>query len=133
MHGNLRTFVSLDRVLILEGTSQPFCSIDLGKFWHILTNISNNKPIVLSFLSFYRNVIDKFIMAPRKHSRPRSKSAPAVLRTPTKKIKRKQWSNDAMVSAMEEAERGMPVKRAARLFGVPRSTLRDRVAGNVKH
>ena len=38
-----------------------------------------------------------------------------------------------MVSAMEEAERGMPVKRAARLFGVPRSTLRDRVAGNVKH
>ena len=38
-----------------------------------------------------------------------------------------------MVSAMEEAERGMPVKRAARLFGVPRSTLRDRVAGNVQH
>ena len=38
-----------------------------------------------------------------------------------------------MVSAMEEAERGMPVKRAARMFGVPRSTLRDRVAENVKH
>ena len=38
-----------------------------------------------------------------------------------------------MVSAMDEVERGMPVKRAARLFGVPRSTLRDRVAGNVKH
>ena len=33
-----------------------------------------------------------------------------------------------MVSAMDEVERGMPVKRAARLFGVPRSTLRDRVA-----
>ena len=69
-------------------------------------------------------------MAPRKRGRPRSKSAPAVLRTPTKC---KQWSNDAMVSAMEEAERGMPVKHAARLFGVPKSTLRDRVAGNVKH
>jgi hypothetical protein len=27
----------------------------------------------------------------------------------------------------------MPVKRAARIFGVPRSTLRDRAAGNVKH
>ena len=26
----------------------------------------------------------------------------------------------------------MPVKCAARLFGVPRSTLRDRAAGNVK-
>ena len=38
-----------------------------------------------------------------------------------------------MVAALEEVERGMPVKRAARLFGVPRSTLRDRVAGNVKH
>ena len=38
-----------------------------------------------------------------------------------------------MVNALEEVERGMPVKHAAKLFGVPRSTLRDRVAGNVKH
>ena len=65
-------------------------------------------------------------MAPRK----RSRSAPAVLHTPTKC---EQWSNDTMVFAMEEIEHGMPVKCAARLFGVPRSTLRDRVAGNVKH
>ena len=64
------------------------------------------------------------MMAPRKRGRPRSKSAPAVLHTPTKK-KRKQWSNESMVNALEEVERGMPVKRAAKLFGVPRSTLRD--------
>ena len=38
-----------------------------------------------------------------------------------------------MTGALEEVECGMPVKRTARLFGVPRSTLRDRVAGNVKH
>ena len=72
-------------------------------------------------------------MAPRKRGRPRSKSAPTVLHTPTKNKKRKQWSNESMTDALEEVERGMPVKRAARLFGVPRSTLRDRVAGNVKH
>ena len=28
---------------------------------------------------------------------------------------------------------GIPVKRAVKLFGVSRSTLRDQVTGNVKH
>ena len=42
--------------------------------------------------------------------RPRSKSAPAVLRTPTKCKKRKQWSEEAMVATaiLEEKE---PKKR----------------------
>ena len=101
--------------------------VDLSKFWYILTNSSNNKPIVLSFSSFYRNVIDKFIMAPQNRGRPRSNQL-LLFFALLPKIRCKQWSNNAMVSAMEEAECGMPVKRAARLFGVP---LRDRVAGNV--
>ena len=58
-------------------------------------------------------------MAPRRRGRPRSKSAPAVLHTPTKNKKRKRWMDESMVAALEEVECGMPVKRAARLFGVP--------------
>ena len=69
-------------------------------------------------------------MDPQKRGR---QPAPAVLLTPTKPRKRKLWSNESVVGALEEVERGMPVKCAARLFGIPRSTLRDRVSGNVKH
>ena len=38
-----------------------------------------------------------------------------------------------MVSALEAVKNGMPVKRAATAYGVPRTTLRDRVSGNVEH
>lgn len=38
-----------------------------------------------------------------------------------------------MTCAHERVEHGMPVKRAARLFGVHRPTLRDQVAEYVKH
>ena len=38
-----------------------------------------------------------------------------------------------MIGVLEEVEYAMPVMRAARLFNVPRSTLRNRVAGNMKH
>ncbi|XP_072548597.1 abhydrolase domain containing 10, depalmitoylase a isoform X1 [Salminus brasiliensis] len=38
-----------------------------------------------------------------------------------------------MVRALEEVSAGMAVRRAARLFGVPRNTLGDRVSGRVTH
>ena len=38
-----------------------------------------------------------------------------------------------MIAALEEVERRITVKCTARLFGVPRSTLRDQVTGIVKH
>ena len=44
--------------------------------------------------------------------KPRSKSAPAVLRTPTKPKKRKQWSEEAMVAALDAVKEGESVLRA---------------------
>ena len=38
--------------------------------------------------------------------RPRSKSAPAVLRSPKSPIKRKQWSYETMVAALEAVKGG---------------------------
>ena len=71
-------------------------------------------------------------MPRRKKKRLRSKSAPAVLQT-LKVTKRKQWSNDAMVAALEAVKNGIPIKRAALDHGVPRSTLQDRCHGRVVH
>ncbi|XP_065896174.1 uncharacterized protein [Dysidea avara] len=65
--------------------------------------------------------------------RKRSKSAPAVLHTPTKK-RRKQWTNEQMKNAMEAVETTTcGVNEAARVYGVPATTLKDRVSGRVKH
>ena len=55
--------------------------------------------------------------------RLRSSSAPAVLKSPTKK-KRKQWSNESMLAALEAAKKGLPARKAAKQYGVPRSTLK---------
>ncbi|KAJ8333929.1 hypothetical protein SKAU_G00412480 [Synaphobranchus kaupii] len=38
-----------------------------------------------------------------------------------------------MTVAMEDCERGMPVRKAARIHQVPRQTLQDRVSGGVVH
>ena len=65
--------------------------------------------------------------------RLRSRSAPAVLKTPTKPAKRKQWSNESMEAALEAVKKGLPVRKAATQFGVPRTTLQDRVNGKVEH
>ena len=48
--------------------------------------------------------------------------------------KRKQWSEEQMVAAMEMAKQpGVSVLRAAIEHNVPRSTLQDRVSGKVVH
>ena len=62
----------------------------------------------------------------RKRGRPRSKSCPPVLSTPIKKT-RKQWSDESMLAAIEAVKNGEPLLRAAVMFGVPRTTLGDRI------
>ena len=65
----------------------------------------------------------------KRRGRPRSKSAPAVLRSPQKIRKRKQWPEESMQKALDAVKSGVSVMRAAREHGVPRQTLRDRVSG----
>ena len=71
----------------------------------------------------------------RKVGRPRSKSAPAILRSPGRptKRKRKLWDSESMVAAMEAVKGGESILRAAKTHGVPRSTLQDRVNRKVTH
>ena len=52
---------------------------------------------------------------------------------PDRPEKYKQWSNDSMLGAMKAVSEGMGINRAALEFGVPRSTLKDRVSGRVSH
>ena len=59
-------------------------------------------------------------------------SALPTIRT-QRSVRRKQWSDENMVSALEAVKSGMSVLRAATLYDVPKSTLRDRVNGRVKH
>ena len=65
-----------------------------------------------------------------KRGRPRSQSAPAVLRSQKKQKqkKRKQLSEESMVAAIDAIKGGENVLRAAKQFGVPRQTVGDRVA-----
>ena len=71
----------------------------------------------------------------KKRGRPQSRSAPAVLRSQKKQKqnKRKQWSEESMVAAIDAVKGGKSVLRAAKQFGVPRQTLGDRVSGKVVH
>ncbi len=72
----------------------------------------------------------------RSRGRPkrlRSSSAPAVMRSPKKIVKRKQWSERSMLAALEAVKSGSSIKRAALQHGVPRSTLQDRFNGRVVH
>ena len=63
----------------------------------------------------------------------RNSSAPAVLKTPEKK-KRKKWSDEQMVAAVESVEKGLScVNQAALQHGVPKSSLKNRLSGRVVH
>ena len=68
----------------------------------------------------------------KKRLRGRSKSAPAVISV-AKSNKRKQWSNEPMIAALESVKNGCPVRRAAHEHGIPRSTLQDGHLGKVIH
>ena len=47
--------------------------------------------------------------------------------------KRKIWSEESMLGAMKAVTQGLPVYKASRDYGVPKSTLHDCVSGNVVH
>jgi len=50
------------------------------------------------------------------------------------KKKRKQWSEESMVRALEEAAKGkLPISRISVKYKVPCTTLKDRIKGRVKH
>ena len=69
-----------------------------------------------------------------KRKRKRSKSAPPVLQSPLKRIKRKQWTNEQMEKALEKVKSGnTSVNQAAKDHGVPPTTLKNRVSGRVEH
>ena len=61
-------------------------------------------------------------------------SAPAILCHTWPPAKRKQWSNRQMEEAMKAVHKGdTGINQAAREYGIPRTTLKDRVSGRVKH
>ena len=69
-----------------------------------------------------------------KQGRPRCKSAPASINVSlVQKSRRKRWSNENMIAALEAVKNGTPVLRAALMYKIPRQTLYDRVSGRVKH
>ena len=53
-----------------------------------------------------------------------------VVRSPKK---RKQWSETSMLVAIEAVKNGTAILRAARVHGVPRTTLHDSISGRVIH
>ena len=67
--------------------------------------------------------------------RKRSRSAPAILVSPTKPSKRrKQWSDVQMEAAIEAVQTGQSgINCAARDHGVPPTTLKDRISGRVQN
>lgn len=71
-------------------------------------------------------------MPRRGRKRLRSKSAPPSIDSRRPK-RRKNWSNEAMLAALEAVKSGTSVKRAAAEHGVPRTTLQDRHLGRVVH
>ena len=47
--------------------------------------------------------------------------------------KRLQWSNQAMLDAMKAVQDGLPITTAARVHGVPKTSLHNRIKGRVLH
>ena len=69
----------------------------------------------------------------KKRDRPRSKSAPPSITT-TVRQKQKQWPGEAMMAAMDVVRSGeLSLSRAAKVYGVPKSTLHYHVSGRVSH
>lgn len=76
-------------------------------------------------------------MARRRNSRKKKHSSGgtiAVTRKPRVSAKRKLWSDESIIAAMEAVRKGIiSINKAAVLHGVPCTTLKDRLSGRVKH
>ena len=69
----------------------------------------------------------------RLQRKRRSLSAPAVMKMPEKK-RRKKWTDEQMTAAMDAVDEGVcGVNHAAMLHGVPKTTLKNRLSGRVAH
>ncbi len=65
----------------------------------------------------------------KENKRPAAKATP-----PNRPRKLSLWSDEAVVGAMKAVKEGrMSINRSALEFGVPRTTLKDRIAGRVVH
>lgn len=65
----------------------------------------------------------------KKKAKPRPKKS-----CPRASAKRLQWSNESMEAAMEAVTTGVTsINKAAVIYGVPCTTLKDRMSGRVKH
>ena len=70
----------------------------------------------------------------RKRQTKRASSCPAALNRKTSRPgRRKQWTNESMLAALQAVKDGEGVNRAAILHGIPPSTLKDRLSGRVVH
>ena len=65
----------------------------------------------------------------------RAKSKPLSIPTTKNKLirgpYRYEWDNESMNNAMYACEKGESVRRAAAMYGVPKSTLYDHVSGKI--
>ena len=67
----------------------------------------------------------------RKKQRAKPLTPPKKSRYPAK---RKQWTDQQMLDAMEAASSGnVSLNKASELYGVPKTTLKDRLSGRVAH
>ncbi len=63
----------------------------------------------------------------------RKKRTPSPVK-PKRAAKREQWNNESMLGAIAAVQdKGVSANRAAKLFEVPPSTLKDRLSGRVLH
>ena len=71
----------------------------------------------------------------RKRLTKRKTSTPAASSIPPPRpyTKRLQWSNEQMEAAMKAVKSGSGINKAAQDHGVPKTTLKDRLSGNVLH
>ena len=88
--------------------------------------------VMISALEVLRDSWKTLRQHPSGRGRPRSCSAPAVIVSEVAK-KHKQWTDEAMLSAMAAVKNGMSVSQAAKTHGVPRTTLHDRISSRVAH
>ena len=66
--------------------------------------------------------------------RKRSRSAPAILKSPSKRsARRKVWTDTQMKAAIDAVKSGGSINRAALDHGVPCTTLKNRLSGRVVH
>jgi len=74
-------------------------------------------------------------MLSKKKSKSSTKDTPlyrSIIRRPYKK--QLQWSEQVMVDAMKAVqEEGSPIASTARMHGVPKTSLHDRMMGRVVH